>query len=64
VIQSFTQLTMQIRGFLKAIPQLVSVVLYVHVMASFGKMEWETFRKVKGEFEIENFMYDELANQL
>lgn len=43
------QSIMQIPAFLKAIPQPVLVALYVHVMALSEKMEWETFRKGKGE---------------
>jgi hypothetical protein len=48
VIPNFKQLTMQIHAFLKATLQLVSVVLYVRVMALSERTEWEIFRKAKG----------------
>jgi hypothetical protein len=42
------QLTMQIHDFLKVIPQLVSMVLYVHAMALSERTGWGISRKGKG----------------
>jgi hypothetical protein len=44
--------TMQIRGFHKAIPQLVSEASYARVMDLSERMGWGTSRKGKGDFKV------------